>query len=259
MIDPFITFVIHANSLDDPLLLLTVDSVRQQIDICWELRIKVLAVPDPVSINTFTHDNPRITVTQKYFDIQEKDFCSTFLAILPKGLELFPNACTELKKAFGVRRANIILANTIFVSDVENDDLLGSTNTIPLIIATRLFASPDLPTFVEEIDLPVGVLRKDIFVASPVRRREGSPSNKEQEIKAEHFAYLESEILILQTQLMNLTQKSDYFDVVTQNFNITKQQLAVTESELSAIKKSRTWRVGRFILSPIRLIKKLTH
>jgi hypothetical protein len=258
MIDPFITFVIHVDSLDDPLLLLTVDSVRQQIDICWELRIKVLALPDPESIETFTHDNPRITVTQKYFDKQERDFNSKVLAILPKGLELFPNACTELKKAFEVRRANIIIANTIFVSDLENDDLLGSTNTIPLIIATRLFASPNLPTFVEEIDLPVGVIRKDIFAASPVMRSEGSPLNKEQEIKAEHFAYLESEILILQAQLMNLTQKSDHFDVVTKNFNITKQQLAVTESELSAIKKSHTWRVGRFILSPIRLIKKLT-
>ena len=86
-----------------------------------------------------------------------------------------------------------------------------------------------------------------------------SSSLQDHEIRADYLAQLESEILVLQTQLQILIQKSEGFEVISEDLNTTKQQLALAKSELRHIKRSRTWQVGRFILGPVRLIKKCVH
>ena len=99
MNNSFITFIVSTNFLDDQDLLLTVDSIRQQTDMCWMLEVRVVDVPDLPTITAFTHDNPRISVSEQ--SIKGNDDCqSTAIAVIPKGLELLPNACSEIKKAF---------------------------------------------------------------------------------------------------------------------------------------------------------------
>jgi hypothetical protein len=46
MNNSFITFIVTANFLDDQDLLLTVDSIRQQTDMCWILEVRVVVNTD---------------------------------------------------------------------------------------------------------------------------------------------------------------------------------------------------------------------
>jgi len=259
MIDPFITFVIFADSLDDPDLLLTVNSIRQQTDMCWELEIRVFSVPDAPTISFFTHDNPRIIVTQRFENERKIGHNSTVISFLPKGLELFANACTEIRRAFEVQNTHIVFASTILMTEVEKNGSLAQACTFHGLVALRLAAPSNYLRFIEEISLPLGIIRKDAFMTVTMNRVSGSSSLQDREIKADHLAQLESEILVLQTQLQSLTQKSERFEAVSKDLNTTIKQLASAKSELSDIKRSRTWRVGRVILGPIRLFKNKVH
>jgi hypothetical protein len=255
MIDPFITFVIHAESLDDPQLQLSLQSIRQQFDICWELKIEVPVLPDRVTIDTFTHCNPRISISQR-FGRGKDGLNSTAIAFIPRGLELLPNACSELKKAFANQSVDIVSAKVIQIL-AEEPELLGTTRIIPCIIAMRMRSSSEFCPLNCEIDIPIGVIRSDNFAAIHVERSKSPISVVDNQIRAEHLAHLEREILVLQTQLQSSMQKSIEFDVLTINLNKTNHLLVSAESEIRAMKKSRTWRIGRAILGPVRLLKKL--
>jgi len=259
MIDPFITFVIFADSLDDRDLLLTVNSIRQQTDMCWELEIRVFSVPDAPTMSIFTHDNPRIIVTQRNENERAIKHNSTVISFLPRGLELFANATTELRAAFEVQNVHVVAANTIFMTQIETDGSLDPACIFPFLVATRLTALSHNPQLIEEISLPLGIIRKDAFMTVITDRVSDSSSLLDHEIKADYLAQLESEILVLQTQLQSLTQKSEGFEVISKNLNTTIKQLASAKSELKDIKRSRTWRVGRMILFPVRSVKKINR
>ena len=259
MIDPFITFVIFADSLDDQDLLLTVDSIRQQTDMCWDLEISVYSLPDAHAISIFTHDNPRIIVTQQDGSKRSYKKNTTVVSILPKGLELFQNACTEIRKAFEVQNAQIVVASTILMTELEHTGSLTQACTFPGLVASRLPVLSDPPQLIEEISLPLGMVRKDVFMTVHIDRLEASSTLQDHEIKAVYLAQLESEILVLQTQLRSLIKKSEEFEVISEDLNTTKQQLALAKSELRDIKRSRTWRVGRLISFPIRSIKNVNR
>ena len=257
MIDPFITFIIYAESLDDPQLLITVQSIRQQVDICWELKIEVLVLSDSIAIDTFTHCNPRISISQRLASSKDR-LNSTAIAFIPKGLELLPNACSELKRAFANQSVDIVSAKAIHILGGE-PELLGITRIIPCIIATRMRTSSEFSPLNCEIDIPIGVIRNDDFSAIPVERSKSLIPVVHNQIRAEHLAHLEREILVLQTQLQSLMQKSIEFEVLTINLNRTNHLLLSAESEIHDMRKSRTWRIGRAILGPVRLLKKLKH
>lgn len=259
MIDPFIAFVIFADSLDDQDLLLTVDSIRQQTDMCWDLEISVYSLPDAHAISIFTHDNPRIIVTQQDGNKRSYKKNTTVVSILPKGLELFQNACTEIRKAFEEQNVHVVAAKTIFMTQIETDGSLDSACIFPFLLATRLTTLSHNPQLIEEISLPLGIIRKDAFMTVTTDRVSDSSSLQDHEIKAVYLAELESEILVLQTQLQILIQKSEGFEVISEDLNKTKQQLALAKSELRDIKRSRTWRVGRLISFPIRSIKNVNR
>lgn len=259
MIDPFITFVIFADSLDDRDLLLTVNSIRQQTDMCWELDIRVFSVPDAPTISVFTHDNPRIIVTQRNDNERASRYRSTVVSFLPKGIELFANATTKLRTAFEEQNVHVVAANTIFMTQLETNNSLDQACIFPYIAASRLTVLSDHPRLIEEISLPLGILRRDVFTAVTTDRPSNSSSLQDHEIKADYLAQLESEILVLQTQLQSLTQKSARFEAVSKDLNITIKQLASAKSELSEIKRSRTWQVGRVILFPVRSVKKINR
>jgi len=259
MIDPFITFVIFADSLDDRDLLLTVNSIRQQTDMCWELDIRVFSVPDAPTISVFTHDNPRIIVTQRNDNTRLIGHNSTVISFLPKGLELFANATTELRTAFEEQKVHVVAANTILMTQLDNNGALEQSCVFPCLVATRLIALSDNHQLFEEISLPLGIIRRDVFTAVTTDRPSNSSSLQDHEIKADYLAQLESEILVLQTQLQSLTQKSERFEAVSKDLNITIKQLASAKSELSEIKRSRTWQVGRVILFPVRSVKKINR
>ena len=211
MIDPFITFIIYAESLDDPQLLITVQSIRQQVDICWELKIEVPVLPDSVTIDTFTHCNPRVSISQRFASGKNR-LNSTAVAFIPKGLELLPNACSELKKAFVNQSVDIVSAKVIHVL-AERPELLGTTRIIPFIIATRMHSSSEFSPLNCEIDIPIGVIQDDNFAAIPVERYKSPISVVDNQIRAEHLAHLEREILVLQTQLQSFSHKSQLFDL----------------------------------------------
>ena len=259
MFDPFITFVIFADSLDDSDLLLMVNSIRQQTDMCWELEIRVSSVPDAPTISIFTHDNPRIIVTQRFENERKIGHNSTVISFLPKGLELFANATTELRTAFEEQNVHVVAAKTIFMTQIETDGSLDSACIFPFLLATRLTTLSHNPQLIEEISLPLGIIRKDAFMTVTTDRVSDSSSLQDHEIKAVYLAELESEILVLQTQLQILIQKSEGFEVISEDLNKTKQQLALAKSELRDIKRSRTWRVGRLISFPIRSIKNVNR
>lgn len=254
MIDPFITFIIYAESLDDPQLLITVQSIRQQVDICWELKIEVPVLPDSVTIDTFTHCNPRVSISQRFASGKNR-LNSTAVAFIPKGLELLPNACSELKKAFVNQSVDIVSAKVIHVL-AERPELLGTTRIIPFIIATRMHSSSEFSPLNCEIDIPIGVIQDDNFAAIPVERYKSPISVVDNQIRAEHLAHLEREILVLQTQLQSFSHKSQLFDLTTSQIQTCRNQIVELENQISAIKRSHTWRIGRFILYPMRILRR---
>jgi hypothetical protein len=145
------------------------------------------------------------------------------------------------------------------MTQIETDGSLDPACIFPFLVATRLTALSHNPQLIEEISLPLGIIRKDAFMTVITDRVSDSSSLLDHEIKADYLAQLESEILVLQTQLQSLTQKSEGFEVISKNLNTTIKQLASAKSELIDIKRSRTWRVGRMILFPVRSVKKINR
>ena len=259
MIDPFITFVIFADSLDDQNLLLTVNSIRQQTDMSWELEIRVFSVPDAQTISIFTHDNPRIVVTQRNDTERTSEYRSTVISFLPKGVELFASATTKLRAAFEEQNVHVVAANTIFMTQLETNNSLDQACIFPYIAASRLTTLSDHPRLIEEISLPLGILRRDTFMAVPTDRPGNSSSPQDHEIKADYLAQLESEILVLKTQLQRFTQESNFPGSRSHNLITVKQEIEAVRAELASIRRSRTWKVGRLILFPIWGLKKFIH
>ena len=130
---------------------------------------------------------------------------------------------------------------------------------VPAMIAKQQKTFNNTTKLIEEISLPLGIIRKDAFMTVTTDRVSDSSYLQDHEIKAVYLAELESEILVLQTQLQILIQKSEGFEVISEDLNKTKQQLALAKSELRDIKRSRTWRVGRLISFPIRSIKNVNR
>ena len=246
MIDSLITFVVSANSLDDQDLLLTVDSIRQQTDMSWLLEVQVVEVPDLPSITAFTHDNPRISISEQCVNGND-DFHSTAIAVIPKGLELLPNACSEIRKAFEDRLLDIVVALAIFAPQVRVQDPQVSPQVIQNFITTRVPLSSKFPLLIGETQIPIAINRGG--VASPLTTERDSQQlrARDSEIRAKHLSELESQILVLGSQL----------DVQTQRANAAKQRITSFEAELVALHNSRTWKVGRLMLFPVRSFKKI--
>ena len=246
MIDSLITFVVSANSLDDQDLLLTVDSIRQQTDMSWLLEVQVVEVPDLPSITAFTHDNPRISISEQCVNGND-DFHSTAIAVIPKGLELLPNACSEIRKAFEDRLLDIVVALAIFAPQVRVQDPQVSPQVIQNFITTRVPLSSKFPLLIGETQIPIAINRGG--VASPLTTERDSQQlrARDSEIRATHLSELESQILVLGSQL----------DVQTQRANAAKQRITSFEAELVALHNSRTWKVGRLMLFPVRSFKKI--
>ena len=246
MIDSLITFVVSANSLDDQDLLLTVDSIRQQTDMSWLLEVQIVEVPDLPSITAFTHDNPRISISEQCVNGND-DFHSTAIAVIPKGLELLPNACTEIRKAFEDRLLDIVVALAIFAPRVRVQDPQVSPQVSQNFITTRVPLSSKFPLSIGETQIPIAINRGG--VASPLTTERDSQQlrARDSEIRAKHLSELESQILVLGSQL----------DVQTQRANAAKQRITSFEAELVALHNSRTWKVGRLMLFPVRSFKKI--
>ena len=254
MIDPFITFVIFADSLDDRDLLLTVNSIRQQTDMCWELDIRVFSVPDAPTISIFTHDNPRIIITQRNEKERAIGHNSAVISFLPKGLVLFANATAELRTAFEEQNVHVVAANTIFMTQLDNNGALEQSCVFPCLVATRLTALSDNHQLIEEISLPLGIIHKDVFMTVTTNHMNACSSLQDHEIKADYLAQLESEILVLNTQLQKLRPEANSDGSRSQNLITAKQELKAVRAELAAIRRSRTWKIGTAIIRPSRAI-----
>jgi hypothetical protein len=250
MIDPFITFVIHAESLDDPQLSLTVKSIRQQTDMCWSLEVKVVEMPDILDIASFTHDNPRVTVSEQYSH-SNGDFRSTAMTVLPRGLELLPDACTEIKKAFADTQLDIVVAPTIFTPRERPQFHEDSTQFFQSLICLRMQPGSDLSPLIGEIRTPIGIMCGDI-PSQPFDIRDVHFSGtRDSEIRSTHLAQLESQILILKLQLQHQKQITQSVSDLSQNLIVARRRVAALETELMALRKSRTWKVGRLLMFPI--------
>ena len=246
MIDSLITFVVSANSLDDQDLLLTVDSIRQQTDMSWLLEVQVVEVPDLPSITAFTHANPRISISEQCVNGND-DFHSTAIAVIPRGLELLPNACSEIRKAFEDRLLDIVVALAIFAPQVRVQDPQVSPQVIQNFITTRVPLSSKFPLLIGETQIPIAIKHGNVALPQSIERDSQQLRARDSEIRAKHLSELESQILVLGSQL----------DVQTQRANAANHRITSVEAELVALHNSRTWKVGRLMLFPVRNFKKL--
>lgn len=246
MIDSLITFVVSANSLDDQDLLLTVDSIRQQTDMSWLLEVQVVEVPDLPSITAFTHANPRISISEQCVNGND-DFHSTAIAVIPRGLELLPNACSEIRKAFEDRLLDIVVALAIFAPRVRVQDPQVAPQVFQNFIATRVPLSSKFPLLIGETQIPIAIKHGNVALPQSIERDSQQLRARDSEIRAKHLSELESQILVLGSQL----------DVQTQRANAANHRITSVEAELVALHNSRTWKVGRLMLFPVRNFKKL--
>ena len=250
MIDPFITFVIYAESLDDPQLSLTINSIRQQTDMCWSLEVRVVDLPDILDIESFTHDNPRVAVSEQYFN-SNGGFRSTAMTVLPRGLELLPDACAEIKKAFADTEIDIVVAPTIFTSREWTQFHEDSSQFFQSLICLRMQPSPDLSPLIAEIRTPIGIMRGDI-PSQPFDIRDVHFSEtRDSEIRSTHLAELEAQIHILELQLQHQKHITQSVSDLSQNLIVARRRVAAIETELMALRKSRTWKLGRLLMFPI--------
>jgi len=259
MITPFITFVIFADSIDDPSLLISVNSIRQQTAMCWELEIRVLSFPDIDTLSFITHDNPRIKVLQLYDDKKKSEYNSTVISLLPKGVELFPNACMEIQKAFDTRDIGIVSVNIISTSKTEGNGTIGKSQFFISIIASRIHIFSDVASFVGEITVPLGIVRDEVFATATLERSKNNTALKDFEIKSDYLAHLESEILILQSQLQQVITKADFAGELSQNLITKGLEIDSARAQIAAIHRSRTWKIGLTILSPIRCFRRFSQ
>ena len=98
---------------------------------------------------------------------------------------------------------------------------------------------------------PIGIMRGDISSQLSNSRGVHFSKNRDSEIKATHLAHLESQILILELQLQHQKQITQSVSDLSQNLISARQQVIAIEAELMAIRKSRTWKVGRLVMFPI--------
>ena len=107
--------------------------------------------------------------------------------------------------------------------------------------------SSKFPLSIGETQIPIAINRGG--VASPLTTERDSQQlrARDSEIRAKHLSELESQILVLGSQL----------DVQTQRANAAKQRITSFEAELVALHNSRTWKVGRLMLFPVRSFKKI--
>ena len=259
MITPFITFVIFADSIDDPSLLISVNSIRQQTAMNWVLEIRVLSLPDPDALLIFTHDNPRIKVLQLYEDKKKSEYNSTVISLLPKGVELFPNACVEIQKAFDTRDIGIVSVSIISTSKTEGNGTIGKSQFFTSIVASRIHIFSDVASLLEEIPVPLGIVRDEVFATATLERSKNNTALKDFEIKSDYLAHLESEILILQSQLQQVITKADFAGVLSQNLITKGLEIDSARAQIAAIHRSRTWKIGLTILSPIRRFRRFSQ
>ena len=256
MNNSFITFVVCANFLDDQDLLLTVDSIRQQTDMCWTLEVRVVEVPDLLTLAAFTHDNPRISVIEQSVSGND-DFHSTAMAVIPKGLELLPNACSEIKKAFEDQTLDIVVALAVFAPRVRVQDPQVAPQVFQNFISTRVPLSSKYPLSIGETQNPISINRGNVALPQPNERDTQSLEARDHEIRAKHLSELESQILVLESRIDIQAQHVSTIIALSQNLKAAKQRIKSFEVELVALHNSRTWKVGRLMLFPIRSFKKL--
>jgi hypothetical protein len=256
MNNSFITFIVTANFLDDQDLLLTVDSIRQQTEMCWMLEVRVVDIPDLPTITAFTHDNPRISVSEQ--SIKGNDDCqSTAIAVIPKGLELLPNACSEIKKAFEAQMLDIVVSLAIFAPSARAQDPEVVSQVFQSFTSIRVSISSKFPLSIGETQIPIAINRGNVALPLPIEGVGQTLETRDHEIRAKHLSELESQILVLGSQLDVQTQHASTAIALSQNLKVAKQQITSFEAQLVALHNSRTWKVGRLMLFPIRSFKKL--
>jgi len=253
----FITFIILADSLDDPALLRSVASLRHQDEFLWSLEVRTPEIPDEALKLQFTHDNPRISVICNEGNEHQTAGSSDVFAILPRGVELFPSACSELKKAFSENNVDIVLANIISLANVNRDSIpnLSQPQTFITTIHRKDFSN-DL-ILIREISLPLGKFNVDALAPMPLWNTKTPDHMRDKTIRTQYIFDLEEENLILTEQMRFLASRPDALKSAEANLRIARARLSDAEAELQSIRNSRTWRVGRLVLMPVRAMLRI--
>jgi hypothetical protein len=254
-----ITFIVFTDSLDDQGLLRTVASLRTQEDFSWNIEIRSKDVPNAVNQKLFTHDNPRISIVPNLSSQPLATTNSEVFAVLPRGIELFSNACGEIKKAFDQNGVDIVLANIITIAGERRDIAPQVTHLLPFVTSVRQQKIFSETATIREILLPLGKMDINALSAVPSRNVKISFKNRDEMIRSEYISKLETENLILAEQVQSMTARSDELVATQSNLFIMQNRLFAAETELTQIKESRTWRVGRIVLTPIRAFKRLAN
>jgi hypothetical protein len=252
-----IAFIVFTDSLDNQGLLRTVASLRAQEDFSWNVEIRSNEVPNEVDHKLFTHDNPRISIVPNHSNQPLAVVNSKVFAVLPRGIELFPNACGELKKAFGQDDVDIVLANIIAIADEHRDTAPQVLHSLPFVTSVRQQKISMETVSIREILLPLGKLDLAALLVTPSRNVKVSFKNRDEIIRSDYISELETENFILSEQVRSLTSKSDEFIATQSNLFIVQNRLSAAETQFKQIRESRTWRVGRVVLMPIRAFRHL--
>jgi hypothetical protein len=80
---------------------------------------------------------------------------------------------------------------------------------------------------------------------------------RDKTIRTQYIFDLEEENLILTEQMRFLASRPDALKSAEVNLRVARARLSDAEAELQSIRNSRTWRVGRLVLMPVRAMLRI--
>ena len=250
----FITFIIFADSLEDPALAHTVSSIRSQNDLIWNLEVRISALPEGSTIRQFTHGNPRVAVVCGGIVHGGEKFFSEVFAILPRGVSLLPNTCFELHKAFLSEDVRVITLRHLSYPEADDDLSLRPTPVLPVVSVVRHREVASTSQWMHEISLPLVIIQGGLRRDSQVERVAlssgiGEPDLMENiRVKAEHITLLESELVISSAQLAALASRLNTLEVHARNIEIANDGLCEANDSLNSANDVLGEENRRFIL-----------
>ena len=145
---------------------------------------------------------------------------------------------------------DIVVSLAIFAPSVRAHDPEVVSQVFQNFIAIRMPISSKFPLSIGETQIPIAINRGNIALPLPIEGIGQTSEMRDHGIRYKHLSELESQILVLGSQLEIQTQHASTAIALSQNLKAAK-------AELVALHNSRTWKIGRLILFPIRSLKKL--
>ena len=235
----FITFILFSSDLDDPALLRSITSIREQDTLCWSIELRVPVLPVISRSLNFTHDNPRISIISEGIRQCGEAFSSDVYTILPIGLELLPSACSSLKIEFESIATQVVILNNI--NHLENHSPIHTSSLSSIISVVRCDRLVRDSQWLREISIPLVIVNASDS-ASTNYELETSASDvdfpasdliENIRMKARHIDQLNKDKLILKHQLQSLLARLHTLEIHSVNLEVANDGLMAANNALN--------------------------